>query len=296
MAIRKICAILPLFILSCSIFQTTSPAIVELLPRDTDVPGWGQQSPYYFTTPEKVSLFSGNYPLYHVSEIVLAQYQSISSSDVMIEVYILKSDTPLNAFGIYSLDRGFSQLRYARDNEYFTDSGLYFRNGEYYVKLLAQNSDDVRKNDLILFKDVITAKLGPVASKAALPQWMYTFSPSKSLADLVYYINGTPLIPELHDLFVRKRTIEGKDLYIFFMKGGTKYETSNLLLEIFKSSQPNFMLSKTGSVQVGLKENPEGGYLYIAYRNEWIYGVLNAESISMGNKIMITLYSEMGGM
>ncbi len=285
----------PMILASCAIFQGGAPTLADRLPRDTDVPGWTQADRGVFSGPESLSFISGNYLVYGVSEVAFSRYLSVSSSDIILDVIIARTDSILNSFGLFSLERGFITARTMKEDSYSNDSGLFFRIGQYYVKVLTANVEDVRKDDLKMFRDVIEPRLKTDAAKGGLPVWLNTLSQSKS-TDIVFYRNGSPLMPELKDLFVRKKIIEDRDVYLFFHKESSPQGAAGLLLSAMKNSSPGFTLSKSGPLKYAYKENPEGGYFFITCRDEWIYGVMNAESVSMGGRIMVTLHSELSGL
>lgn len=298
-SIMKNISIIPLLIAlissACVSIQDPVSPMEERLPRDTDVPGWIQQTRNHFSQPGAISLINGNFVVYGVSELAFARYQAVSSEEQLIDVTIAKTGGVLDSFGIFSLERGFLPVRHAKDEQYTSDEGLFFREGEYYVKLVTQNTGDVRKDDLAMFMDVIMRKLRAVALKDTLPQWINTFSQSRMLTDLVHYRYGSPLLSNLRDIYVRKREIDGRDTYIFFHHGETNAKTASEFMSVLKTSLPPYSILRLGNVLYAMKENPEGGYIFMSYRDRWIFGVLNAETRVMGGRIIVTLHSELSG-
>jgi hypothetical protein len=296
--LRKLSLIMlmvPVLTSACVSLQDPVSPMEEMLPRDTEVPGWTQQTRSHFSAPGPISMINGNFNVYGVSELSFARYSSISSEEQVIDVTIAKCDTVLNSFGIFSLERGFLPVRNAKDDQYASDDGLFFREGEYYVKLGTDNAGDARKDDLIVFMNIVAKHLRAVSSRDSLPRWIYTFSHSGTLADLVHYRYGSPLLADLKDVYVRKRIIDGKDTFIFFRHGATSADASDAFMSVMKNSQPAYTLSRLGNVAYAMKENPEGGSIFISYRDKLIYGVLNAETKAIGGRIIATLHSELSG-
>jgi len=281
--------------ISCLFGLRSGTRIQDLLPRETDVPGWAQQNGNFFRSAKSIRKLNGNYAICNVKAVALADYYSISAPEDVINVRVIKCETTLDSFGLFTLEKGFSTVRYEKDDSYYSDNGLYFRKGDYYVRLETKNIEDIKKGDLSQFREIIDNLLDPIYIKDELPGWIHVFSQSKNLTDVVLYKNGSPLLPGVKNLIVRKRIAQDKIIFIFFSRINGDKNGSDLIYTIVNADN-EFVVSKTGSIQYFYKENPEGGYILMSNKGQWLYGVLNAETAVIGTRILNTLNSELGGL
>jgi len=77
------------------------------------------------------------------------------------------------------------------------------------------------------------------------------------------------------------------------MKRSTVYDSEHEFHGILKSGGGSFMLSKTGNLETALLIMTEKEYLFISYYKHWIFGVLDAENMIVGNNIITVLFDEL---
>ena len=224
------------------------------------------------------------------------RYNSISDSASFLEVELIKFPSAFHSFGLFSFERGFGdEVKDATDEYYFLDTGMFIWKGEYYVKIHRELRGGAQRKDFEIFGGITGANLEPVTSKVKLPDYVYTFSENFSTRDLVFYINGHRLLPGSSQVFVRKKMVFDSMRYLFFMKLDGTFKAGNRYMLMLNSGDPKFILTQSENIQMGFKKGDGDRYVFISQFKEYIFGVLNAEDVGNGTRIITKLYKDLAG-
>ncbi|OHD70159.1 MAG: hypothetical protein A2W19_05055 [Spirochaetes bacterium RBG_16_49_21] len=290
MSVRFLLALL--LSLSCGILPRRA-ALVDLLPRDTDMPGWLSSNQTSVHGNKEIEKTDRVYSLYDPDVLATAEYRSLSDSGKTVRVELLKFGSSLDSFGLYSLERGWNDSnRYSGDDDYATVKGFYFRRGRYYVKITGENLGGESASILDQFRAVVLQNLKGRTGEDSLPEEMFLFSEGRSTRDIVYYKKGIPGMPGVKNIHVMRRAIQGKKYNLFFKKLSSTYDAEIEFQNILKSGAGSFILSKIGNLQSAIRIINEKEYLYVSYHKHWIFGVLDAENMKDGETCILILWNE----
>jgi len=149
--------------------QAGTSSISSLLPR---IAGWTRTEEPELYRPETLYEYIDGaaeaYIGYDFKELVVGQFRTDGSkAQVTVEIYDM--GTPLNAFGIYSVER-FPESRFLEIGVqgYIEEGSLNFLAGRYYLKLLCYEGGDKTEPILKSFAADITGKIKEVGSLPAL--------------------------------------------------------------------------------------------------------------------------------
>ncbi len=280
---------------SCSIFKISSENDLEILPRETEVPGWKIELPPKRYTRSDINEYlkgtTTQYEKYDFRELIVAGYISVDNSSMKISAEIYRMSSPLNAFGILSYERGFNH-KDAKicGNSYSTPKGFFARKGAYYIRIIANKEYENALDDFTVFAQLICNNIK--IEKEVMPDYLSLFG-NNGLKDLVYRIDEYPAFPELRNFFVRRTKISGKKRSIFFAKRDSRYDSFQEFSNLLKDKDNPFILSSTEEMQIAFQEKGNRGFTFISVYSEWIFGIISANSMTEGKKIINFLYEDL---
>jgi len=282
--------------LSCFNLKKSSDNSLNFFPRESDIPGWrAKNSPQLFRGGDirKYLKDSGDhYQRYNVEELSVAEYNSISDPSRIISLAILKMSSSLNAFGIFSLERGFDYKDACiSEDSYLTSNGLFFRKGRYYIKIEIRGGYADVSKDFRMFSGAINDKV--LKGRGVIPDYLSLFSDKGSRSRVVYYIEDYPLLPSIKNIFVRKKDISGDDRFIFFGRRNSYFDSMRDFSAQLKIKENPFILSNAGKLRIAFNKIADNEYIFISVYKKWVFGVISANSMIEGKKIVTLLYKDL---
>jgi hypothetical protein len=294
--IKKILYILFVFnFFSCGLFQTSDKSDV-LLPRETEIPGWRLEGsinefttdnlPEYLKEPDKNLLNT-----YGFKELYSAKYKKISKENKEITVEIFTMDSPLNAFGILSIEKiQDSKDENICENSYSTSLALISRKENHYIKIKSGSEYPDSNSDLEIFLKIICDK---IKNSNPLPRYLTLFEKKDMEKSLVYRVEGYPKFQILKQVFTRKTDIFGKNKTVFFGKRESGYISMGEFSNLLKDKEKRFILSSAGDSRTAFLKLNDNDFIYISVYKEWIFGIMDAESMVEGEKTINYLYNDL---
>ena len=297
---NKILSIIPTLLFainSCATFQIHSDKTEDLLPRETEIPGWRIDiSPKnysvkylqgYIKNPEENRLFN----LYGIEELSVAKYKNISTPSKQITIEIFKMNSVINAFGILSIekDEEYKETKMC-DDSYTNNEVTLARKSNYYIKIKSIDYPESLA-DQELFCKLICDKMKNTSD--ALPAYLSLFEKKDGRSHLRYLIEGYPKLPELQNIFSRKIELTGKTRTIFFAKRDTSYLSLGELSNLLKNKERQFIMSGAGDLQIAFYKIKEKEFIFVSVFKEWIIGIFDAESISEGERTINILHNDL---
>ncbi len=277
---------------SCSLFPRT-PTIQDIMPRETDVPGWVVERQYRTRSTRKMTQFSPLYGEHDPDELAITEYAHLSDKTRTVRVEMIKLGSSLDSFGFFSRERGLGgSYRFIDDNIYASASCLYARIGRYYIKISFENLGDQEGSTIDQFLGVVRENLKSLAGDDHLPDQLFLFSKNRSTREIVYYKRNMEAIPGLENASVARRTLAGKKHDLVCTTYSTVFDAEQQYLGILKAGGNDYILSKIGKLQPAIRIISDKEYLFICQYKQWIFGVLNADTMNEGNLIIGYLLTE----
>ncbi|HOD15643.1 MAG TPA: hypothetical protein PK307_02165 [Spirochaetota bacterium] len=285
-------AIMLCLFMSCT-FLPKPGTMADYLPRDTDVPGWVLAQKYAMGSVKKIGQTVPSSSDYDPLEMAGAEYNYLSDNSRTISVRVIKFRSLMDAFGLYSRERGFDRdAQFTGDETYASGRGLYSYQGKFYVSVLGGPEGEPDPAALQQFLGVIRQNLKNQSGTDRLPDYILSLSERGSSRDIVYYKAGLDSLPGSRELLVTRRSISGKSHDLVYSRFQNAFDAEQTFHKILKAGSGSFMLTKIGSLQPAIKAVPGGGYMFISYYKQWMFGVLNAENMKEVNAIIIYLYGD----
>jgi hypothetical protein len=277
---------------SCSSFPKPE-SVIEILPRETDLPGWVVSKQAVVYEGKDIRLVCPEYARYDPLIMARAEYHYLSDINKTVRVEVLGFGSSLDSFGLYSLERGWNIAnRFLGDDDYINEKGRFSRLGNFYIKIAGETLGERREGTLDQFHAAVFRNLKRHVNDDSFPSEIFLLSDDRSTRETVFYKKGLPAIPASENLYVTRRNMFEKKYKIFYMKRSSVYDSEHEFHGILQSGGGSFMLSKTGNLETALLIMSEKEYLFISYYKHWIFGVLDAENMIVGNTIITVLFDE----
>jgi hypothetical protein len=284
--------ILSLALSSCSLFPRT-PTISDVMPRETDVPGWSVERQYRTRSSRKMSQFSPLYGEHDPAELAITEYAHVSDKSKTVRVEMIRLGSSLDSFGFFSRERGLGRaFQIIDDNTYATPGCLYARIGMYYIKISYENLGDQDRSIIDQFLGVVRENLKSLAGDNSLPDQLFLFSKNHSTRDIVYYKRKMDAVPGLKNATVVRRVLAGKKYDLVCAVYSTAFDAEQEYLGILKAGGGDYVLTKVGKLQPAIRIISDTEYLFICQYKQWIFGVLDADTMNEGNMIIGYLLTE----
>ncbi|GEM_PF-2528085 len=282
-----------LFGMTCQFFQKRLPEMRSLLPGDIEVPGWemiGNPDHYSADSIQKHQDYARLSEMKDFRELITARYRSLQSHSLVLTVVIVRMDSFLSAFNRFSIERGSEKRISLFPISSLSSQGVCFVKGRSSVSIHLSEKIERLKNDVFLFAALI---YGNITEKNRLPRYSSLFSRGESIHNLLYYRSFQGDFPELKDVFMRKRMIEGKVYTVFFARRQAPNSASAEFNRIVSDPVHPAVVTRFGSKRRAFRGNKKRGYTFLSSYKEWIFGVINAESLKRGDAITGMLHEEL---
>jgi hypothetical protein len=277
---------------SCSILPRVA-TIADILPRETDVPGWAMAKQYRTSSMKKIAQMNALYAEYDPVELIVAEYNRISDATKTVSIEIIRFRTALDSFGMYSRHRGLNGTARAEGDGIGSSEGtVFFRQGKFYAIISGEKLDVQESGAIEQFLGVVGQNLKKQAGGEALPDTLFFFSNDRSTRDIVYYKKGIETVPGLKNVSVMRRNLGGKKIDVLYTKMTTAFDAEQEFHTILKTGGDAFILSKIGSLETAIRIISDTQYLFVSHYKQWIFGALNADTMNEGNRIIIYLFGE----
>lgn len=283
-------------LLSCTLFQTSDTTDV-LLPDESETPGWRVDGFIEKTTAENLHEYVKESEkslilAYGFKELSSAKYKNISSRNNEIIVEIFTMNSPLNAFGIFSMERiddsdDFKDENLCENSYSISDidsKAFFLRKKNYYIKV--RGSTDAVGD----FAGIICNK---IKGSNPLPGHQSLFENKDNRNSLKYRIDGHSRLPVLKKIFTRKIEIFGQNKTIFFTKRDSRYITMGEFSSLLKDKEKRFILCSAEDSQTAFLKRSDKDFIFISVFKEWIFGIMDAESMAQGEKTINYLYNDL---
>jgi hypothetical protein len=267
----------------CVLFTPKEVSLKSALPRETDVPGWLIERDHQNISGADIARLDPLLRAYGASEYADVVYREISDEPLIVTVQIVKLSNLLNAFGLFSMERGFvEESEMDSMTQYSRAEGVFFLVDAHYVKLLVNRETSPDK--LKSFMDIIRQNLSKDDKQIKyLPDFVNVIPGNILNSDLVYYSEVNEAISGSGSCFVRKRMYGKNERYILFNKMDSRDSAAAKYDRVAASG--GFVLIKSKPFSLS-GVNPGNHYITIALYRDWFLGYDRADSYKEAENVL----------
>ncbi len=270
---------------SCILIQSGIDQITDLVPRDSDVPGWNRTGEVMTFQDDNVEGYKNEYSGLGIEKIAVCRYANFADPRQIITVEVIRFNSILNSFSFFSGIKGFGDDTKCSEEEFSSEGTMVFRQGEYIIYVYTANPDLNSKKEMKIFTDVVNAyigknfiqdKLPPVSSilkRSGAPCVLYS---RKSLAHLrginrIYYAGIT----------------EGEKKYFVFLSDRESgYNSMNIFQKMISKK---YIIIKADNTQSAFIKDENSKYTFISVYDRWIYGCWGISEINDGKNVLVNI-------
>lgn len=267
---------------SCSLFQSETDNVVDLLPRDSDVPGWIRINSVLYYKGKEIKKYNREYNGLEIDKLAVCSYQSIDDDNIKIKLEVIKFESVLNAYGFFSTKRGPGIFETAAVNEYYSNTVSIIQIGEYAIYSTSENSELQLKKDLKTFVNIPALYIGQNYNHDRLPDFLNVIKGVDGYG-VLYSIKPYHMLPSLARICFTQWTLNNEMVDIFLNENKSFYDA----YEIFKKNIDNsYIIISSDNIYTAFKREQDGKYSFISVTDRWIFGCWSINDMNEGKKIL----------
>lgn len=269
--------------------ETTSAANVSTTAFSDLAPnGWKQLgSEEAFTADTLYEKINGRAEQYIRYGVKGMQFVGFTDGKKFIDVFVYDMDNPIQAFGIYSVERteGAPKAQLGRDG-YQVEASYFFWKGPYYGQIIASDTDTPLQQASLSIAESLTNRLDDTGETL----WGYALLPQESqIEDTVQYFKRDALsLDFLTNAFSARYLVNGQELTAFIAQTSSLAEAKQTL-EKYTSYITNYgdMLHTEETSGTTLLIGDMGGlYDVVFQQGNFIGGITLAEDRAVSEKMV----------
>jgi len=233
------------------------------------------------TLYEKINGRAPAYLEFNFQELTTRSFSIDGLPGQYIDVFVFWMDTPLNAFGIFSLEReALAQLVDFAADGYRSEMGYFFRVGRAYVQIIASSTDDTVMESARTYASALAAELPKNIS--GLEARMRLPVTGQISGTLTYLQSNAYGHASLKNVFEAKYWYEGLSL-TYFAKQAESVAEARVIWDELSGFYGKYGEIKSRREIAGaevLEADNFGQTTLIAIRKKVISGVINAEQVA----------------
>ncbi len=260
----------------------------DILPRETDVPGW-TPGELRRARGEELQRIASGLGEYEPLDMVTKDYRRVSGGDGDIRVELFRFRRPLDSFGAFGIEGGPADVTHASGGALFRSGGsLHARWGPLYIRIRSSGSGE---KALDRFASVVLEKTRRAFPEDGLPDFLVAMGRGAQ-GGVLYRRKGLDAVPGVKEVFLLQREINGKPLDLFFSRGASVEDARRSFADLLGRADHGWHLSRAGTIQPAVRILPGRGMAFLHHHKEWLYGVLNADTLDEGSGMILDLHRE----
>lgn len=273
---------------SCSLFQSETDSASDLLPRDTDVPGWIRTDLFSEYKKKEIKHYNREYDGIGIEKLAFCIYKSLDNPATEIKLEVIKFGSILDAYGFYSIKRGPGLFETSGTNEYYTNTLSIVQAGEYIFYAMTEKIESLLKNDLKTFVNIPVLYIGKNYLQGTLPAKLNILRGIDGYG-VLYSRKPYHRLPFLNNICFTQWTWNKKITDVFLSEA----DSFNEAYHIFnKSTESGYILTSSNDNYTAFKKESDGTYSFISVNDRWIFGCWSVKDIDEGRRILSEILSK----
>jgi len=280
-------ALIVTIISSCSLFQSEVDSVKDLLPRDSDVPGWVRiDTPLYYNG-NKIKKYNREYAGYEIEKIASCLYQSIDDQQIKVKLEVIKFNSVLNAYGFFSIKRGSGIFEAENINEFYSNSISLIQIGEYVIYSQTEQVDSLLQKDLKTFVNIPLIYISQNYLQDKLPDSLRVLK-GKDGYGVLYSHKPNDRFPFVANINFTQWSWSNDLIDVFFNENESFYDA----YEIFKKTiDNNYIMISSDNTYTAYKKEKDNRYSFISITDKWVFGCWSVKNLNDGKKVLSEILS-----
>lgn len=283
---------IPVFVFllnSCTLFQSDIETVTDLLPRDSDLSGWIRASAPADYKGADAGLYNKEYYKTGIKHLTSCSYKSTGENRAEITMEVLRFDSVLNSYGLFSRIAGEREFSNETVNSLYTDKIALALRGEYIIYAFTDSADEDMETILNFFTTVSLKYLGTNYSREKLSGTINVLK-SRDRYGIIYSESGSEQPVDIDRIYYTSWQYDRAIAEVFI----SERESFSDSYRIFRSRLKNgYTLSESGAVHTAFKKNRDGTLTYISVFEKWIYGCSSVPDLETGKKVSEEIHSRL---
>ncbi len=229
------------------------------------------------TLYEKINGRAPAYLEFNFEKLVTRSFSVPAANGQFVDVFVFRMDTPLNAFGIYSLERDASAaaVDFAADG-YRSAMGYFFRQGAAYVQVIASSADPAVMDVAGAYAEALAGALpkddSGMEARMSLPEYGRVSGSVSFTAQNAY---GQEALKHVYEA---KYQFEGAELVYFAMRAESEAAAEVAWQAVFDFNAEYGEMGESGEREGAVVFEAEnfGDHTIVARKGALVFGVMNA--------------------
>ncbi len=266
---------------SCSLFQSEVDSVVDLLPRDSDVPGWTRIDSVQYYKGKAVKKYNREYSGLGIEKFAAAAYQSIDDPGVQIKLEVIKFNSVLDAYGFFSTRRGPGIFETGEMNEFYSNAISVIQVGEYAIYSTTEKSELLLKKELKAFVNTPLLYIGQNYMHDKLPYSLTVLKGGDGYG--VLYSRKPYQAQFLKNINFTQWTWNKDLIEVFFTENESFYDAYEIFKKIISS---NYIMISSDNTYTAFKKEQDDKYSFISVTDKWIFGCWSVSDLNEGKKVL----------
>lgn len=276
---------------ACSLFQSETDSVIDLLPRDSDVPGWEKVDSSVYFKGKKVKMYDREYKDIGIEKLASCIYHSIDNHDIKIKLEVIKFGSVLNAYGFFSIKRGPGIFEVSDKNEFDNNSVSIIQIGEYAIYSTTDQSDLLMKKDLKTFANIPLQYLGQNYIKEKLPEISGLLKGIDGYG-ILYSIRNYFKFPLLRRVYFTNWSWNNQMIDVFLSEEDSFYDAYELFKKI--TGENSYIMISSDNTYTAFKKETDDKYSFISLDDKYIFGCWSVGDFKEGKKILGEIKTRIG--
>lgn len=272
---------------SCVLFQSEIASVTDLLPRDSDVPGWVRNYEVQYYKGDNIKKYRREYGGIGIEKIGSCIYSSIDNPEVTIRLEVIKFNSVLNAYGFFSTKRGPGIFEALQVNEYYTNSVSLVQIGEYVMFAETDKIENLLKNDLKTIANIPLLYIGRNYSTEKLPESLNLLKGFDGYG-ILYSKKPYYRFRHVNRIYFTQWIWEKDQVEVFFSDNESFFNAYEIFM---KTAGNGYIISSSDNIYAAFRKEVDGKYTFISVIDRFIIGCWSVADIEEGSMIMNELKS-----
>jgi len=269
-----------LFTASCSLFRTEIDTVTDMLPRDTDLPGWSRISLPVEYNGSSIKKYKKDYHRIGIDRLSSSTYQSIEQGKPSITVEIIRFKNLLNSYGFFSRAAGETEFSASAENDFYGLNQALIMRGEYIIKAYTI-ADTQIESELKTFTKSSLKYIGTTYTRGNL-NGIINILNNRDKYGIIYSVKPVLEQENIDHIYYTSWLHENKTLKVFISERNSFSDSYKLFKERLKKG---YVLIESGLIFSAFKKDPDGTFSFISVNDRWIYGCWSSPDIEAGKQI-----------